>query len=104
MSVAEARFLAAAYGDVESAYFWYERQHSGLGTEFIRTVEAAIAAASAFPDAYPIVHRDARRVLVQRFPFCLFYRLDSDGVILIACLHAARDPELSLSRIHDDDR
>jgi len=52
----------------------------------------------------PVVHGDARRVLVQRFPFCLFYRLNSDGVILIACLHAARDPEPSLSRVPDDDR
>ena len=90
MSVADARFLAAAYDDVESAYFWYERQHAGLGAEFVRAVEATIAAALAFPDAYPVVHRDARRVLVQRFPFCLFYRMDSDGVILIASLHAAR--------------
>ena len=104
MSVGAARFLAAAYDDVESAYVWYEHQHAGLGAEFVRAVEAAIAAVLAFPDAYPVVHRDARRVLIQRFPFCLFYRLDGHGVILIACLHAARDPELGLSRIHDDGR
>ena len=104
MSVAAARFLAAAYNDVESAYVWYERQHAGLGAEFVLAVEAAIAAALAFPDAHPIVHRDARRILVQRFPYCLFYRLDRHGVILIACLHAARDPELGHSRIDDEDQ
>ena len=89
MSVAAARFLAAAYDDVEAAYVWYEHQHAGLGAEFVRAVEAAIAAAFAFPDAHPIVHRDARRILVQRFPYCLFYRLDRDGAILIACVVAA---------------
>jgi len=47
---------------------------------------------------------ETRRVLVQRFPFCLFYRLDGDGVILIACLHAARDPKLGRSRFEDEAR
>ena len=104
MSVAEARFLAAAYDDVESAYVWYESQHAGLGAEFVRAVEAATTAAIAFPEAHPVVHRDARRILIQRFPFCLFYRLDGCGVILIACLHAARDPELAHTRIDHEDR
>jgi hypothetical protein len=44
------------------------------------------------------------RILVQRFPYCLFYRLDRDGAILIACVHAARDPELGHSRIDDENR
>ena len=101
MSVDTARFLAAAYDDVESAYLWYEHQHPGLGAKFVLAVEAAIAAVLAFPDAHPIVHRDVRRILVQRFPFCLFYRLDHDGVILIACVHAARDPELGRSRLDE---
>jgi len=101
VSADAARFLAAAYDDVESAYLWYEHQHPGLGATFVLAVEAAITAALAFPDAFPIVHRDARRILVQRFPFCLFYRLDHDGVILIACLHAARDPELGRSRLDE---
>ena len=104
MSVADARFLAAAYGDVESAYVWYESQQAGLGAEFVCAVEDAIAAAIAFPDARPIIHRTARRILIRRFPFCLFYRLDDDGVVVIACLHAARDPELTQARIDDEDR
>ena len=102
MSAAAALFLAAAYDDVESAYLWYEQQHAGLGIELVLAVEAAIAAALAFPDAHPVVHRDARRILLQRFPYSLFYRLDRDGVILIACVHAARDPELGHTRIDDE--
>jgi hypothetical protein len=41
---------------------------------------------------------------VRRFPHLLFYRLDRDGVIRIACVHAARDPELGHSRIDDENR
>ena len=104
MSVAEARFLAAAYDDVESAYVWFESRHAGLGAGFVHAVEAAITAAIAFPEAHPVVHRDARRILIPRFPLCLFYRLDSCGATLIACLHAARDPELAHTRIDDGDR
>lgn len=99
MSVGQTRFLEAAFDDLESAYRWYEEQRPGLGAEFVVAVEAAVASVLAFPEAQPVVHRDARRFLIERFPYGLFYRLDRDGVIVVACLHAARDPELRQLRL-----
>jgi toxin ParE1/3/4 len=99
VSAAQARILEAAFDDLESAYYWYEDQRPGLGAEFVLAVEAAIASVVAFPDAHAVVHRHVRRFLVERFPYGLFYRLDRDGVIVVACLHAARDPQLRQSRL-----
>jgi toxin ParE1/3/4 len=83
----------AAAEDIRRAYTWYERAREGLGEEFLVEVRAAIGAALAGPEAYPILHRQTRRVLVRRFPYGLFYRVVDDIVVFVACTHTRRDPE-----------
>jgi hypothetical protein len=53
---------------------------------------AAIASVLSFPEGFPAVHRGARRVLLERFPYGLHYRTVGQRVIIVACLHAAPDP------------
>jgi plasmid stabilization system protein ParE len=91
--VSRIRFLTAAATDIETAFAWYEAQRPGLGHEFLRAVRAAVDSALAFPEACPVVHRETRRLLVERFPYCVFYHVKAEGVLVVACLHAARDPE-----------
>ncbi|MDO8950201.1 MAG: type II toxin-antitoxin system RelE/ParE family toxin [Actinomycetota bacterium] len=84
--------LSDALVDIESAREWYEIQRPGLGDEFLESVDDAIESVLNFPAAYPVDYREARRFLVERFPYCLYYRLDVEGILVVACLHAARDP------------
>ena len=94
-----AYYLSAALADVEAARDWYEAQRPGLGAEFIDAVDAAIALVLDFPDAHPVVHRDARRYLLSRFPYGIYYRVEGKGVIVVSCLHAARDPRRTRRRL-----
>ncbi len=94
-----AGFRRAASADVDAAYEWYEEQRPGLGDEFVAAIDAAVASILAFPEAYPVVHRGARRVLLERFPYSLYYRLVGQRVIIVACMHAARDPKAWRSRL-----
>ena len=73
----------------------------GLGGAFASAVERAVDHALSFPEAYPVVHRDARRYLIERFPYCLYFRAEGDGVIVVALLHASRDPETHRGRLHE---
>jgi plasmid stabilization system protein ParE len=82
----------AAAADVEAAYRWYERQRAGLGDEFLATVRTALRAIETHPEAYPIAHRNTRRVLVRRFPYAIFYRIVAEHVVVVACMHARRNP------------
>jgi toxin ParE1/3/4 len=86
-------FRPAAAADVQQIRAWYERKREGLGEEFLVELRASIDAVLAFPEAYPVLHRETRRALVRRFPYGLFYRLDDDLVIFVACLHTHRNPE-----------
>lgn len=91
--------LAEAVADLEAAQQWYEAQRSGLGGEFIEAVDDAMESVLDFPIAFPVDYRDARRFLVERFPYCLYYRIQEDGVVVVACMHAARDPEKRRKRL-----
>ena len=83
----------AAAADIEDAYEWYESRQSGLGDKFLDALHAVHDRLLERPEAYPVLHRDTRRVLIaRRFPYALFYRLYDDTVVVVACFHARRDP------------
>jgi hypothetical protein len=69
--VKPALFTPAAEADVEEAFQWYEAQREGLGASFRHTLDIAVAAIEANPEAYPVVHRSTRRVLLPKFPYGL---------------------------------
>ena len=83
----------AAAADVEDAFAWYESQRPGLGEEYLAEVTAAIERVVEHPQRYPILHRQTHRILLRRFPYGLFYRSSSEEVIILACMHASRDPK-----------
>ena len=92
-------FLPAALVDVETAFEWYEAERQGLGEEFVQAVQAGLDHILEFPAACPVARRDARRYLIERFPYCLYYREVGEGLVVVALLHAARDPDLPRRRI-----
>lgn len=85
-------FRPSAAADIERSYKWYEDERVGLGEEFLEEVSVTVDAVLAQPKAYPLLHRDTRRALVRRFPFGLFYRIDDDTVVFVACFHVRRSP------------
>ena len=82
----------AAAADLEEAAFWYEARRRGLGLEFIAAVRSALAVIADTPEAWPVIHRRTRRVLLERFPYAIYYRLYPGRVLVVACLHGRRDP------------
>jgi toxin ParE1/3/4 len=71
---------------------WYASQRQGLGREFREAVDHSIARIADNPLAYPARYRGARRVLLRRFPYVLWYRPFENFVVVLACVHGKRDP------------
>lgn len=71
---------------------WYEAKLDGLGLRFIDEVDRVLGLITELPTAYPAMHRDTRRALVPTFPFAIYYQVRSDHVVVIAIIHARRDP------------
>jgi toxin ParE1/3/4 len=84
--------------DLEEAQDWYDRQRDGLGEEFRGTVDDLVARLVVAPQLYPIVHRGVRRAVLRRFPYLVYFAVSGDSVVILACLHAARNPKVARSR------
>jgi plasmid stabilization system protein ParE len=58
--------------DLEEAAAWYEQQRKRLGHEFLDEVLRTFSQIEDTPHIYPVVYRDIRRALMNRFPFAVY--------------------------------
>ena len=94
----ELRLRAEAELDLADAALWYEEQRSGLGHQFLDEVLAAFSMIADTPLTYQVVHRRTRRALVHRFPFGIYYRVETSVIVVVAVMHGSRNPRHWKSR------
>ena len=82
-------WLPEADADAHEAVAWYRNIRSALGDQFALGVEARSA---PHPLRFPIVYRNRRRAGIHRFPYGIFFEVQVDRIVVIACLHNRRDP------------
>jgi toxin ParE1/3/4 len=85
---------SAAQAEFDAAAVWYEGQRVGLGVDFVAEVQRTLDTISNQPDQYPVVLRDVREAPVARFPYCVYYRVKPDRIVMIAVFHSSRDPSI----------
>jgi plasmid stabilization system protein ParE len=85
--------------DLAEAQSWYDDQRPGLGTEFREAVDQLLARLAETPLIYPVVHKQAHRAVLRRFPYLLYFTVSANSVIVLGCLHGKRDPRHARSRI-----
>jgi len=88
-----------AAADIQAAAAWYDDQRRGLGTEYARAIRAQLAAVEREPRLFRVVHRDVRRALVRRFPYAIYFVIESERIVVFACLHIRRDPTIWRARL-----
>ncbi|MFL5383067.1 MAG: type II toxin-antitoxin system RelE/ParE family toxin [Longimicrobiaceae bacterium] len=85
--------------EVTKAYLWYKRRSPSAGTAFLRAVDDRIESIRADPERYRLVYRHARRALLSRFPYALYFGLAGSDVVVVACCHTRRRPSHWQSRV-----
>jgi toxin ParE1/3/4 len=80
--------------DAHEAFVWYEEAATGLGHEFLRSYFIALADLQRQPLNYRKVYQDFRRVLLGRFPYALYFRIERKSAVVFLLIHGARDPAL----------
>jgi len=93
------RLRPEAARDLSDAAVWYEEQLPGLGHQFLDEVVVALSTIAGAPVRFPIVHRNTRRALIQRFPFGIYYRVDNTTIVVLAVMHGSRDPRRWKTRV-----
>jgi len=81
-----------ARADVREAVLWYEGERPGLGVEFTLEFDAIVARISQNPVQFPEVGGSARRALLRRFPYAVYFVLGTQPAV-IAVVHQHRHPD-----------
>ena len=86
------------YSLISAAQF-YEDQTSGLGLDFILTVQRTYQRLLEFPASGTPFGRWLSRVLVPKFPYGLLYRVEPERIYIVAVMHLSRRPGYWRSRL-----
>jgi plasmid stabilization system protein ParE len=78
--------------DVEAAFGWYENERPELGVEFLDELRTTYNGIADGPLKYQELHGGIRRALLRRFPYAVYFAVEADIVVIVAVLHASRDP------------
>jgi toxin ParE1/3/4 len=70
---------------------WYGGRAEDLDVRFLQAVDVALAAIQRNPLQYQKVSGELRRVGLHRFPYGLIYVIRGDNIVVVACVHGARD-------------
>jgi toxin ParE1/3/4 len=92
--VTEYRLVAEprAELDIAAAYQWYEREGAGLGLEFLQELSSAYDRIVEDPLKYRDLESGIRRALLRRFPYAVYFAVESNVVVILAVLHVSRNP------------
>lgn len=88
----EIHLRSEAELDLADAALWYEGQGSGLGHQFLDEILATFSTITETPLIYQVVYRHTRRALVHRFPFGIYYRIETNAIVVVAVMHGSRNP------------
>lgn len=85
-------FRPEAQQELLEARAWYEARAVGLGFEFARAVDAAIAKALRMPLAFPRIEAEFRHVITRKFPYSIIYNVSESELVVVSCFHHRRRP------------
>jgi plasmid stabilization system protein ParE len=88
-----------ARADIRSAVRWYQRIDPNLAFRFKVETLATRWRIERFPFQFPLIKNTARRALLKRFPYSIYFNLNDDEVSVIAVVHQRRSDNIWMDRI-----
>jgi toxin ParE1/3/4 len=85
--------------ELDHACAWYEDRREGLGVRFRVRVERTLDQIAAYPLHYAEVEEGIREARVPRFPYCIYFAVDNDRIVVYSVFHTSRDTNSWKSRI-----
>ncbi len=82
-----------AESDIKAAYQYFENQRLGLGHDVLLCIEEGPSKIERNPLHYKIIHKALRGIAIRRFPYRIFYLVQSKQVIVTAVFHVRKNPQ-----------
>ena len=91
-----------AKADMRSARRWYRRIDPNLAFQFSLEGQRVVQRIAQFPYLFSLVNAKVRRARLKRFPYAMYYELDSHMAFVITVLHQRRSEDVWQQRSHGD--
>ena len=78
--------------DIVAGFDGHEEQRLGLGEYFRPAVQSTLKSVELQAEIFVFVYGEVRRAIVSRFPFAIFYLVETKRIVVLRLLHTARDP------------
>jgi toxin ParE1/3/4 len=92
-------YLPEAQNDVDEAYAAYEQRVVGLGERFLEVLQDQVDRIQAKPALYGVVYQDVRAAPLRQFPYVVYYRVETDQIVVIAVQHGRRSSRAWQGRV-----
>ena len=86
-------YRAGAEAEMREGHAWYEEKEPGLGSDFVRSVDACVQLIRRHPEISPVVYRNIRQGVIRRFPYSVFYIPTEEKIIVLSVFHSSREPK-----------
>ena len=86
------RLLDVAEAEVLDAARYYNSERPGLGNTFVRHVRSTLDRIAKYPEAFGFAAEGVRIKQITKFPYAVLYHLTADEIIVLAIMHAHRNP------------
>jgi plasmid stabilization system protein ParE len=85
-------FKEEALQEIRQAQLWYEVQQPGLGERFRRDLIGSLRFVLENPPGFGIRKDPYRPVLLERFPYIVWYAVEGDDIVVYRVRHGKRKP------------
>jgi len=96
------RIDLAAQNDLISGYYFYERSEEGVGEYFLSSLYSDIDALKIFAGIHRKAYKDMHRSLSRRFPFAIYYTIQSNEIVVCAVLDCRKNPSWIRKRLEGE--
>ncbi len=93
------RFTEAARAELIEAHDWYEAEAPCLGHRFRAEIDSVVERMADNPRQFPMVFKTLRRARAKKFPYALFFLVEPEALLVVACFHSSRDPRQWQKRV-----
>ena len=99
------RCSPSSTADIIEATEWYSQQQAGLDVEFLEELDYQLHRIADAPLQLPRVRAGARKALMRRFPYSIYFRVVGDVAELIARMASSpRSARMAASNVTADSR
>jgi toxin ParE1/3/4 len=86
-------WIPEADADLREALAWTKGIDPDLGVRFALAVDAVVEVIARSPLAFQMLQAEIAGAGVKRFPYGLFFKVESNRIVVIACMHGRRNPK-----------